>query len=380
MKKTTIICFLILISTAAFSQLGEKVYYNSPIYIEAGASYQSYESDDNTISVIYFPISVMIPLTNEISLTINNNPYIVKNEMQLSDVKVNHFSDTKLNFRYIFLDKRALLNVFMNLPSGKTKLELEEFDTFTELSMGILRYKINTFGEGFNIGMGFNYAYPIDKRSTVGAGISYNVRTEYQPINLDRIQKGLEYKYNPSDELGLNLSYFNSLSESFKLSLDAYYIIYSYAQLNSNDLFKPGSSLSMVAGLSLNTGTLNHNLILNLRTYGNNKQKQSETWIDFKNSYQLDADYKITQKLSGDIDLFGLLQMRSYGEHQDNWDGMIFTVSSSTLFSLGAGTKIPVFSSLGLTGILKYNIARVKISEDEKLNGFDLSVKFNYAF
>ena len=380
MKKTAIICFLVLISTTAFSQLGEKVYYKSPIYIEAGSGYQTYKGDDNTISVLYFPISVMIPINSELSLTINNNPYLVKRTVPGSDVKVNHFSDTKINLRYMFLDKQGLLNVFMNLPSGKTKLELEEFDTFTDLSMGILRYKVNTFGEGFNIGAGFNYAIPIDRRSTVGLGISYNNRMEYQPINLERIQKGLEYKYKPSDELGFNLSYFNSFSETFRLSLDAYYVTYASAQLNSLELFKPGASLSLVAGLALTTGSLNHNLFLNVRTYGNSQQKILEKWIDNKNSYQFDADYKISQKISGNLDLFGLLQARSYGEHQDNWNGMIYTVNSSTLFSIGAGAKIPFFGAFNITGIVKYNMAKVKIAQDMNLNGIDLSIKFNYAF
>jgi hypothetical protein len=380
MKRIAIILFLVLICAVAFSQLGEKVYYKSPIYVEAGTGYQTYKTDDNTISVLYFPVSVMIPLSSELSMTISNNPFFVKRDISGTEVKVNHLSDTKLNMRYMFLDKRGLLNLFVNIPTGKTKLELEEFDTFTDLSMSILRYKINTFGEGLNVGAGFNYAIPIDKKSVLGVGISYTNRMEFQPINFDRIQKNYELKYDPSDELGFNLSYFNSLSETMKLSFDAYYVTYSKAKINSKDTFNPGSSLSIIGGLSFITGSLNHNLLLNVRTFGNNQQNISRKWVDYKNSYQIDLDYKISHKITPDVDLFGLLQARNYGEHQDNWNGIIYVVNKSSLFSIGAGTKLPVSGTLSLTAVAKYNMAKVQTNKDMNLNGIDLSIKFNYAF
>jgi hypothetical protein len=368
-----------MFSISANAQFGEKVYYKSPVYIEAGAGYQSYKSNDTTLSALYFPITVMIPFNDELSVTITNNPYMVTRKLPSGDVKVNHLSDTKLNLRYIFLDKRALLNLNANIPSGKTKLELDEFDVFTDLSMGVLKYKVNTLGEGFNIGLGFNYAFSLSKKSTVGAGLSYNNRMEYQPINYERIQKGIEFKYDPSDEIGINLSFFSLLSSELHFSADAYYVTYSNAKINSINVFEPGSMTSIMIGVVFEPGIWQHTLLLNGRIYGDNKQKRSEEWSQFKSSYQLDLDYKLARNIYDNINIFGLFQARMYGEHQDNWNGVIYTVDKSSMLSFGAGLKIPIMP-VNITASAKYNSGTIKMQEDMNLSGIDLSIKLSYAF
>jgi len=380
MKRFLFLIFIIFASSISYSQLGEKIYYKSPIYVEAGSGYQKYSIGDTSLSLLYFPVSVTLPISSELSVSISNNPYMITRKLAASEVDVSSLSDTKISARYVFLNRKALLNVFANIPTGKTKLELSEFDIFTDLGLSILKYRVTSLGEGFNIGAGLNYAFQISKKSTVGIGVSYNNRAEYQPINWERIQKDEVFKYNAPDELGFNLSYFSSITDKFRISLDLFYTTYSYAQINSIDIYEPGGLISLIAALSFSTGEINHLLLLNPRFYGENKQKRLNNWISFKSSFQLDAEYKISFNLFNEIIMTGLLQARNYGEYQDNWHGRIYTMHESRLYSAGLGLNIPLYDLLSLNALAKYNTGNVTMTQDMDFNGFEASFRINYAF
>lgn len=380
MKRFSILIFLFFAASSMFAQLGERIYYRSPIYIEAGSGYQKYSTGDTSLSLIYFPVSVTIPVTQELSFSVSNNPFMVTRELSKGEVKVNNLSDTKIGARYIFLNRQALLNLFVSLPTGKTKLELSEFDIFTDLGLSILKYKISNLGEGTNLGAGFNYAFPLDRKNTLGIGISYNSRMEYQPINWEPIERGAVFKYDPPDEFGVNASYFGVLNENVKLGLDLFYTKYSPASINGNDVYEPGDIISFISAISVQTGTINHVLILNPRYYTENKQKRLGIWTSFKSSYQLDTEYKLSFNLFNDVTMFGLFQYRNYGKYQDNWNGRIYVMEESNLFSAGLGFNIPLLETVYLNALGKYNNGKVTMLSEMDFKGFEASLKINYAF
>ncbi|HQJ75436.1 MAG TPA: hypothetical protein PKW14_07640 [Bacteroidota bacterium] len=380
MKKSLYLLAILFSLSSTFAQIGEKVYYTSPIYLDFDIHYQNYKMNDTSLTLFCLPVNIMVPITNQLSVSISNIPYQITHKYDNSSYNLKNISDTKVLIKYIFLDKKALVNLFLNLPSGKTKIDIDEFDILTNLSMSILKYKIITLGEGFNIGLGFNYALPLNKNSTIALGISYNSKSEYEPVNYERIDKSLQLKYKPSDELGINFNYFQKITKNINFSLDLLYTTFNKSKINNNDIFQPGDIISSIIYFWINSDDINHSFLLNLRKINNNELKENGNWIKYENSMRIEADYKVEFNTFSNIIIYPILQYRNYGKYLDNWNGVITNINSSNILSFGIGTRIPITDLLNLKFTTKYNFGKIEIDKVNNIKGIEAFLNINVAY
>jgi len=228
--------------------------------------------------------------------------------------------------------------------------------------------------------LGFNYALPLNKNSTIAFGVSYTSKSEYEPVNYERIDKNIQLKYKPSDELSINLNYFKKLTRNIDFSLDLLYTNFNKSKINNNDIFQPGNIISSVIYFLINTDDINHSFLLNLKKITNNELKENENWIKYENSIRIEADYKAEFNTFSNIILFPLLQYRNYGKYLDNWNGVIMNINSSSIISLGIGTIIPITDLLKLKFTTKYNFGKIEINKGNNIKGLESFLTINFAY
>jgi hypothetical protein len=387
-----------------FSQFSERVFYLKSISLDVGGNLQSWKVGDTKLTETSLPLQVVFPITEQMSISLSNIPVLIsrtasdttfdkQGNMQTADKKttINSLTDTRIGLKYIFLDNKALLNLSVNIPTGKKDLEDESYGLSTQLGLGILKYRMPVLGQGLNVGGSFVYAIPLNKRNIVGFGLSYNMKSKFTPV------KSVNYK--GGDDYGLSLSYIYNPASGLKISLDAAYTNFMKDKISFTSLsdgvektiemeFQSGYKINLVSQISLKTGPVQHWLVLQDKIRGKNQQQTLKVvdnqfiynWKDVTNGQQLETNYNFSVPLSNLLTLTGQALFRIYGGGQDNWNGIVIQSDNSTVFGGGAGLRIMLMDNISLDVSGKYLTGKIKIGKEYNASGFDAYAKFNFLF
>jgi hypothetical protein len=416
MKKCYFLLFFIIIfSQGVLSQFSERVYYLRSNLLDFGGTYQSFKIGETTLTETSLPIQFTLPITDKMSVSVSNAYVLINRKATDSVIRVNRdlsgkaldtvmvpkettrdlntITDTRIGFKYLFLDNKGLLNIMVNLPTGKKELEDTAFNIETQLGLGMLKYRIPLLGQGFNVGGSFVYGLTLNKKNILGFGAFFNYKTKYKPVQ--------SVDYTPGSDYGFSISYIFQPSNNLKLNFDANYGMYSkdkisFISVSGNtekkiDLdFQAGNKITLVGQFLLRTGSINHLLYVQERLIGNNKQQTIEVdpvtrefkFIDndVKNGQQLDVVYNMNFPLSTYITLNAQLLGRVYGAGQENWNGIIIETGSSNVYGGGLGLRINIFDNLNFDIFGKYLSGKINIEKEMDLTGMDVSAKFNLIF
>jgi len=88
MKKSQYLLVILFSLSTALAQIGEKVYYTSPIYLDFGMNYQNYKINDTSLSLVSIPINIIVPITNQLSISLNNSPYQITHNYDNNSYKL----------------------------------------------------------------------------------------------------------------------------------------------------------------------------------------------------------------------------------------------------------------------------------------------------
>lgn len=167
----------------------------SPTQVTFGASYQRYDDDGQIISQWATPLSVFVPLTRQWSVGLTAQRASVTGDALES---LDGFDDVQVATTYATPIGRSSLVVSLaaNVPSGKQTLTLDEFQTSVVLSQNYYGFRVAALGQGLNVSPSLTWATPVGERVVVGAGVVYQWRGAYEPIDI------LEGKYQPGSEVG----------------------------------------------------------------------------------------------------------------------------------------------------------------------------------
>lgn len=148
---------------------------------------------------------------------------------------LNGFSDTQLLFNHSLAENSIGLEAGINIPSGRTKLSEEEFATSRIVSQNIFDMNTSNFGQGLNAFAGITLTQPASKNIVLGAGLSYQLKNEYQPIDAS------PEKYKPSNEISVTGGIDIKLSELSTFTGDITGIFYGSDQFEGKDVFTAGN-------------------------------------------------------------------------------------------------------------------------------------------
>jgi len=168
-----------------------------------------------------------------------------------SESQLNGMGDARFELTRSFSENHFFISGGVNLPTGKTKLLVDEHrDIIEVLSESFLVFPMRRFGEGlgFNgtIGMAQNWS-----NTVVGIGISYDIIGKYTPY----LDAG---EYNPGDiftaEFGLNKH-----GEKMAFACGVNFLAYANDKSNGQKVFKQGEQV----GLSVSAAFDNREIRIN---------------------------------------------------------------------------------------------------------------------
>ncbi len=145
-------------------------------------------------------------------------------------------SDMQIIISQRIPDYNLILNGGVNIPSGKTKLNSDEFITSRIISQELFGLRTSNFGQGLNAFLGITWLHPISDQVVIGGGISYQVKSEYQPADTSQ-------KYSPSNEFSLTAGLDIKLSETQTVTGDLTGIFYGSDKVDGKAIFSSGNRI-----------------------------------------------------------------------------------------------------------------------------------------
>lgn len=146
-------------------------------------------------------------------------------------------SDIQLIVNQALPDENLSFNGGLNIPSGKTKLKPEEFITSRVISQELFGLRTSNFGQGLNGFLGVTWLHPLSDVVVIGGGLSYQVKSEYQPLS-DTSQK-----YTPSNEFSVTAGLDIKLSETQTITGDFTGIFYGSDKVDGKEIFSSGNRI-----------------------------------------------------------------------------------------------------------------------------------------
>lgn len=146
-------------------------------------------------------------------------------------------SDMQITIRQKLPDQNLTFDGGVNIPSGKTKLNENEFITSRIISQELFSMRTPNFGQGLNAFLGATWLNQFSDNVVGGLGLSYQLKSEYQPL------AAISDKYTPSNELSLTAGLDIKLSETQTITGDFTGIFYGSDKLNGKEIFSSGNRL-----------------------------------------------------------------------------------------------------------------------------------------
>lgn len=203
-----LIPFALLLSASALPAQGFSMWESS---IRTGPQFFSYELKaplNEKVFEMAFPLFVVVPVTQSLSVDVGTAFAIVDLERQSVDAsgnpitvtsKLSGLTDTQLRANYTFGEDFVVLTAGLNLPTGSATVEPEELDAAARIGSDFLTFPVSGFGTGLGFTGGAAVARPMGAWN-LGFGVSLRHSTEFEPGFRDasgtamKFQPGAEYR------------------------------------------------------------------------------------------------------------------------------------------------------------------------------------------
>jgi len=209
--------------------------------ISVNGVYQTWSfGDSSRISEFSIPVSFYYPLNNRFSVAAFLSQASSNGEVSgFSLQKLNGLSDAQFSLNYYIEDKNILLSLGGGLPVGKKELSLDEFATSVIVSQNAFNFQVPIFGQGFNLSPGFTWAKPMNEKTVLGLGASYQLKGKYYPI----VKSVMTDLYDPGDEILLTGGLDYQVSEIEALSFDLTVNLYGKDKVGALEVYKAGTKI-----------------------------------------------------------------------------------------------------------------------------------------
>jgi len=279
---------------------------------------------------------------------------------------LNGFSDLQFMIKQRFPDQNITLDGGLNIPSGKTKLNPEEFAITQMISQEIFGLRTSNFGQGLNAFLGFTWLHPLSDNFVIGAGVSYQLKSEYQPL------ASVEEKYNPSNEISFTAGLDIKLSETQTVSGDFTGIFYGSDKIDGEEVFSSGNRLVFNARYRqfFTFDYLTINLLY--RNVALDELKGVYAVIDNEkttpNQLYISASYN--QRFTSSFSL-------GYGIFTQVYEETAAYISGYTLYGASLSPQFSVSPSVSIPVFMKYAVGNADGKPD--LHNYEISagIKFN---
>ncbi len=248
-NKLTVVSGRLLIGTLLVlvlvfgNQAVAQVIPDAPARVRQSLVYLTWDLDgDSTtasISEWIMPVSGMIPLSPEMELRFFTALAGATSSDDEFERDLSGLTDTRFQLVRALADQRFLVSVGINLPTGKKKLNTDQFEVLRVLSAEQFNFPIKTFGEGFGAFGEFLGAAPAGNWVLTG-GIGAFLNGSYEPGN-----NGISYR--PGSRIYLTGAADRPLGADGRFRIDGVVVIAGTDQAEVNDVFKDGAQIDFSA-------------------------------------------------------------------------------------------------------------------------------------
>lgn len=233
-----IVVALLLVCTRGLAQDGAFVISQQGFY-SVLPIYQAWADEDkNAMSELSVPLLLYMPLGENIGMHLNSALGMVKSDFSED---LSGMADTQVNWNYYSEAAKLLFNLGVNVPTGKKKLSLEEFETSYLLSLHYFNFQVPSFGQGWNVSPGVSWAIPLSETIVLGLGASVQYRGPFEPF------ENMAGQYDPGDEILLTGGLDFRVSEAATFSTDFVFTSYGTDKLNDEESFRSGKKIAVNA-------------------------------------------------------------------------------------------------------------------------------------
>ncbi len=160
---------------------------------------------------------------------------------------VSGLTDAQVRGAFQLVPDIVILTVAANLPTGKTKLSLDEQTAVGAAASDLVPFPVASFGSGANVTTGLAVAVPVAGWA-VGAGGSYRLTAGYTPI--DSLPS-----YKPGGELRVRVGADRVVGQG-RVSLGFTYSTFAEDEFNGARLYQPGRRYIVQGAWSFPVGNL----------------------------------------------------------------------------------------------------------------------------
>jgi hypothetical protein len=280
---------------------------------------------------------------------------------------LNGFSDMQFLARHSLTDYNLSINGGINIPSGKTKLNQEEFLTSQVISHDLFNLRTPGFGQGMNIFFGVTWLNILSDNFVIGTGLSYQIKGEYQPLDEN------PSKYNPSNEISATTGFDMKLDPTSTLTGDVTGIFYGSDELDDEEIFSSGTRIitdllyKKYFGFDyLSVFALYRSIALDelegvFAVVDNEKINPNQFYISLSYSQRLSPKVKLEYRLFSSI----------FEKTATFFSGYkIFGIGVNPEFIISPGFKIPVF--------MRYSVGITRSESD--LKNFEIGAGLGLSF
>ncbi|MCI0493552.1 hypothetical protein L0Z72_00985 [candidate division KSB1 bacterium] len=229
----TVIIFMIFTSALPIVAAADEIERmpSLPILsVATGFAYQNwlFSNTGNSLSQLTFPVSISVPAGEKAGFSLRT----FQTNNHFGTDKLAGVSDIKLQGKTLLFADRLLFSTGVNLPSGKNKLNQQEFTISSITAMPFLKMTVPHLGGGFDLNLSLSAAEKISSM-TLGLGIGYQRKGAFEPFHETAVQ------YDPGDEFYLEFGF--ESGRKHKLIFDAIFTHFQRDLYDETEIFKSGN-------------------------------------------------------------------------------------------------------------------------------------------
>jgi hypothetical protein len=350
-------------------------------YIMTGMSVQmiSIQKQETPVNQISFPTTVSFPVGKHVYVTVDHTPAL-SSWADTADIRISGLSDTWIQGMYVFWEEKAMFNIGIGIPTGKSHLDRRELLLTEFLHENLYRFQLPTYSQGLARKAGITVALPIGKSAILGVGGMYINHEAFVPVRYVYEIKGeeriSEEEYNPGDEVTAHVGLDLHLRDDMKLMMDGIYTFYQSDWKGDVEIYKSGEKFVVDLGFFYQ---LSEQYIL-----GNLKYRQkgkNELWQggvileEQKSSYgpqvEIDLIAKVVDLQNGGFFLYG--DGRFYGSNE-------YGIGKANVFGGGFGVHYKLSEISDMNFRLKFLLGKHQIDVNEERDIVGLEIFAGWRF
>ncbi|MFH1942224.1 MAG: hypothetical protein ABIL68_08965 [bacterium] len=251
--KCRVLLFIFFLFGALESSAQEEILptrHHSYLFTNACVQMWGIEESRFPVSQASFPLTLFLPLSSRLQLTISHVPAYV---WWTPGYHFGGLSDTWVQGNFVFWKEKMMINLGVGVPTGKTRLSNPEFLLTKDwLSRNIFQFQIPVLGQGLCSRGGVAFSIPVGGDVILGLGGQYLYRMPFHPVKYtyyvaDEL-KVSDKEYKPGDEVSGHIGLDVRLSENMKIMLDGMYTYYWRDLQGGQEVYGSGGKINAYLG------------------------------------------------------------------------------------------------------------------------------------